>query len=276
MKVNRIKRSRSHMTLAIFALVVVVAIIVGIVLGFNTLKAIYLERCIVTDMSEQVIINSGKLVKPDIIAENMGLKKGVNLALLDFKRKREELLRRIPNLRSVTITRQLPDKVFITCEEREPIARLGVHGRKTETGKVVDYEGVVFFCQRGTRMLPIIRESPTRLTAPGMQLSGRARAALRILDACRTGELQELGILDADTSYSDYILCTLGDSYSQAKIAWEEMDEDTPATKASLERQLTMLLKAVRASVGARVVIWNATDTSHPGRIYADTKGNMK
>jgi len=54
------------------------------------------------------------------------------------------------------------------------------------------------------------------------------------------------------------------------------MDEpETPASRASLIRQLTHLRDAIRTRVGEGAVIWNATDFSYPGRIYADTKGKL-
>ena len=278
MKVNKIERSRKPLALAILAIVVLLAITIGLVLGYGRLKELYLEQCVITDMYEQVKISSGKMVKSDVLAENFGLRKGANLALIDFKAKREEILKRIPNLKAISISRRLPAKVTIVAEEREPVARLNVVGRKSETGRVTDQEGVVFLCQRGTRLLPVIREPSLHQTAVGQRLHGRSRAALELVNACRLGDFSELGLLDADISKPDYIFSTIsyGNNYSSVKIAWEDMDENTPASRASLERQLSMLLKAVRVAPSAGVVIWNATDTSTPGRIYADTKGLVK
>ena len=70
------------------ALVAVVVLLVVGALGFGKLRDIYLEQCVITDMAEQVSITSGKMVKADVIAENLGLRKGVNLAKIDFVEKR--------------------------------------------------------------------------------------------------------------------------------------------------------------------------------------------
>lgn len=275
MKENRIQRPHKHLALAITGIVLLAGVVIALVLGYDRLREIYLEQCVITDMAEQVSISSGRMVKADVLAENFGLRKGANLALIDFAAKRRDILERIPNLRSISIRRRLPDRVTITFEEREPIARLNLQGNKGQTGKVVDVEGVVFLCQRGTDQLPIIREASSRGTAVGQHLKDRSRAALKLLDACRSGDFPELGLLEVDTTRQDFLLATLGGTYSRAKIAWEDMDLDTPASRTSMLRQLTNLQKAIRTRAGDGAVLWNATDYSVPGRIYADMKGAL-
>ena len=41
-----------------------------------------------------------------------------------------------------------------------------------------------------------------------------------------------------DISKPDYVSATLGRSYSTAKIAWEGMDDPSPASRAELARRL--------------------------------------
>ena len=122
-------------------------------------------------------------------------------------------------------------------------------------------------------MLPVIREGKPG-SAPGSTLSGRALAALRLIEVCREAEYIELAIQEVDISKRDYLLATLG-NYSRAKIAWEGFDQEGAGKKKDIERQISMLLKAIRSRVASGTVIWNATDTSSPGRIYADTKGAL-
>ena len=153
-----------------------------------------------------------------------------------------------------------------------------MRGRKGDTGKVVDVDGVVFLCSRGTRLLPVLREASEPGTSIGHRLDGRARAALRFVAACQDPAFQELGILEADVAYPDWLFATIntGTSYTQLKLAWDGMDEpETPESHASLLRQLTHLRDAIRTRIGDGAVIWNATDFSYPGRIYADTKGKL-
>lgn len=277
MKTNRI-RHPGRGRLVILSLVVLVLVTTGLALGYDKLRDLWLEQCVIRNMDRQVSVESGEMVKADVIAENLGLRVGGNLATIDFKEKREALLKKVPNLRDIRIRRFLPDRVSVAIEERKPIARISVLKRKTDTGKVADAEGMVFFCSRGTKLLPVIREKTAPGTSPGHRLEGRAQAALRLIGTCHDPEFQALGILDIDITYPDWLLATIntGTSYARLKIAWEGMDApETPDSHASLVRQLTHLRDAIRTHVGDGAVIWNATDYSYPGRIYADTKGKL-
>ena len=277
MKANRVERSGRRSAYAIIALVLLAAIATGVTLGYEKLRAMWLEQCVVRDVNEQVEIVAGTMVKADVVAGEFGLKNGANLALIDFDEKRKAILKKIPNLKAVSIARRMPDKVTIVTEERVPIARMNIHGSRKTSGKVVDSEGVVFMCERGTRLLPVVREPIAPGTQPGHRLTGRTKAALELIETCRDGEFQELGILEVDSSSPDYLLATLGANYAKLKIAWEGMDqESTPASRTSLKRQLKHLVQAMRSNVGEDAVVWNATDFSKPGRIYADTKGKLK
>lgn len=273
MKQNKIQHNGKRNVLVILAIVFVIGVAAGVMVGYNRLRDLWLEQCEVRDIATQVTITAGKMVKEDVIAENFGIRKGANLALIDFEAKREEILKKIPNLRTISISRKLPDKVMIATEERSPIARMNVRGRKSETGRVTDVEGMVFLCQRGTSMLPIIREPQAPGTGVGHELQGRARTALKLIDLCREPAFAELGLLEVDISKADFLTVTLG-NYSTAKIAWEGMDDPDDHRKENLVRQLTHLRDAIRTRLGATTtVIWNATDPS--GRIYADTKGTL-
>ena len=271
MKNAKIERP-SHTGLVITAVLVgLVTLGIGAVLGYDKLKAVYLEQCVITDMASQVEITSGKMVHPSTIAEELGLRVGANLALIDFSAKRDELLARIPNLRTVRITRHLPGKVIVTAEERTPVARMGLKGKNTVTGRVVDTEGMVFIWQRGTQTLPTIRETQSPGTPKGQRIAGRTLAALRLIETCREPEFSELGVLEVDVSKPDFLLATLA-NYSTVKIAWDGMDEQTPASRGDLVRKLGMLRKAIRSQVAPDAVIWNAT---MPDTVTGDTQKKL-
>ena len=138
-KANKIERPNRTGLIVTVVLVLLIGLGFGAVLGYDKLKAVYLEQCVITDMPSQVEITSGKMVHPSTIAEELGLRPGANLALIDFTAKREELLAKVPNLRSVRIARRLPDKVIVTAEERTPVARMGLKGKG---GFVMNEKGV--------------------------------------------------------------------------------------------------------------------------------------
>jgi len=254
------------------AAVVAVAAIAGIVVGLDRVIDVVRDPCVIRNMAEQVEIKSGKMVKPDVIAENLGLRLGVNLAEIDFTERRKEILSRIPTLREVSITRRLPDKVLIVAEEREPVARLGVRGQRGSSGRVVDSEGMVFLCQRGTHLLPSISEPSAPGTQPGNRVKRRTLAALALILACRDAEFSELGLQAVDVSKPDYLVATLGD-YSRLKIAWDGMDDqETKASRKSLSERLTLLVKTIRSNVAPGAKTWNAT---RPENIYADSQERL-
>lgn len=246
------------------------ALAVGGYLAYSKLRAIWMEQCVLTDVERQVSITTGANIKAGLILYQFGLKKGANLAKIDFAKKRRETLERIPNIRALTISRHLPDRVEIAVEERDPVARMKVRGSKAVTGRVVDAEGVVFVREAGTSLLPVIYEGKTPFTAAGKTLSGRAAAALRMLEACRGDELAGLGVLEVHTHHLDYLIATL-DNYSLAKIAWDGMDAPSAGTDDCMVTQLKCLRDAKReaAARGIVVKVWNVT---LPGVAAADTK----
>jgi hypothetical protein len=88
MKDNKIKRSNNTGLVASAIAVLLVILALGAVFGYEKLRELYLEQCVITDMPSQVQISSGKMVHPSTIAEELGLRPGANLALIDFTAKR--------------------------------------------------------------------------------------------------------------------------------------------------------------------------------------------
>lgn len=270
MKDNKISRRRKFGVLATLLVVAAIAMLVGAVAGYGKIRDLCSEPCVITDMSEQVEITSdGKLLPAEAIAADFGLRVGANLAEIDFVERREEILRRRPALKSLSVTRILPDKVMIRAEERTPAVRLGVSGRRGSSGRVADADGAVFERVSGTRSLPLIKESHAPGTTAGHTLRGRARAALDLVLAFRDPAYSDISVLEVDTAKQDFLLATLGD-YSRLKICWDGMDDPTPASRAALMARLEFFAKSYRARCdGLKAVIWNAT---LPDYVFADTR----
>ncbi len=266
MRPNAINRGGRKRTFAwILCGVLAAALSVGAWIGCDRLYALWIEQCEITDVARQVSIATGDHVKAGVILELFGIRKGANFAKIDFRGKHREILERIPNIRTLTVLRHLPDRVEIHVEERTPAARMNVKGGKARSGRVADADGVVFNRQAGTSLLPVIFEGRS-FTAAGKTLAGRSRAALRLLEVCRS-DFPGLGVLAVDATHPDYLLATLG-NYSHAKIAWKDMDAPTAGTEPAMRKQLEHLQAAVSTG-GPGVKIWNAT---LPNRATGDTK----
>ena len=272
MKANTIKNpNRSRTTIAAVGVVLAVVVLVAIAIAYDKLHGIWLEQCVITDVASQVSITDGKMVRADVVAYEFGLKNGANLALIDFDAKRRDILKKIPNIRNITVSRHLPNRVEIAVEERVPVVRLGIKGQKRDSGRVADTDGVVFISSSGTQMLPLIWESSAQGTAKGQRLSGAALGALVLLETCRD-QFRELNVIEADVSKSDHIVIVLGNDYSRANVDWPGRDNPTEATKADLVERLTNLRHSYTSRVDDSIREWDATQ---PGVCTGNTKRKL-
>lgn len=241
-------------------LVFCAGITVGAVVAFKTLSGICREQCRATSQ-ECITVTSGKMIPPELIISRFGLTNGVNLAEVPFAEIRSLFLKNVPQIKEITVTRHMPDKVRIDVVEREPAVRLSGDGR------VADAEGVVFEYYRGTSMLPLITDNEAASDAmPGNKLSGHAAAALRLIlaAASKEGNVQPLRILSVDATKTDHLVLTLAD-YDMATFAWTNMDDDTPAANEAMKEQIAALSTAMATRIGSSGKMWNATI---PGRAF--------
>ena len=261
---KNVKRPSAAKRLLSFALALLAAgglVCAGVAIGADALRDIWREQFAVRNSRIDVVVtSSGKIVHPDVITLQFGLTNGANLAEIPYAERRARLMKSIPNIRNLKVERRLPRRVTVEVEEREPAVRIAAPKSKADSGRVADFDGVVFrYFNCG--QLPIIRET------------GSARAAaLRLVkflaSASSDPDLSEMRVLEVDTASKDYLLVTFGD-YSTAQIAWDCMDADTERSRASLRRQLSHLAKAMTARLTPRTTRWIATDFGPGGRIYA-------
>lgn len=250
--------SHRRLLAVIAVLAVIAAAAFGLVFVCRLLRGIWQEPAALTDVSAQVTVAAGKMVKDDAVREAFGLRKGVNLARVDFASRRREVLEKYPTIRAIEIVRRVPDRVHIAVSEREPVARMGVSGQRRETGRVADVEGVVFPCRRGTAMLPLIREVAETSTAPGKRLRGNARAALCLVERAKDPDFADIGVLEIDTSHPDYLVVTLGNG-DRAKVAWTGMGDPEDDHLRELSVQLSRFAGALRTAPTGIAKLWDAT-----------------
>ena len=255
--------------LGVIAAVALVALAVGAVAWFRSMRQTWLAQCVITDPARQVEVITGSHVKRSVILEGFGLKEGANLAEIDFAARRDELLQKVPNIRSLSITRHLPDGVVISVVEREPLAKMEVKGAKSSSGLVVDSDGVVFRRRGGsTDLLPKIVEARQPGTQPGKSLEGMTRSALDLVALCREEDFAGFNVIAVDVSNQDYLLAVLS-NYQRAKIAWDGIEAPDAVSRQNMRERVGKLRHAVLSGVATRAKIWNATQ---PGHITADTK----
>ena len=245
--------------------------------GFGTLREVWLEQFRVQNSAIDVVVtSSGKNVFPETIIFHFGLTNGANLATIPYEEKRDSLIARNPNIRDISIRRQLPRRVTVEVKEREPAVHVASTKESGRSGLVADYEGVVFRTFNAPAM-PIIREPDGTRRKPGQRLDGNAYAALQLVhmlaDAAdvksdAAPELANLRVREINTSGKDHLLVTL-DDYSTAEIAWARMGEDSEASLRSLRRQLVHLAQAIATHLTPRATRWIATEYEKGGRIYA-------
>lgn len=264
------KHGRLIVTAAVVGIAMLALAVWGAKIAFDRMQRIYLLQCCVTNAGEQVEVVTGKIIPAKLIINHFGLTNGVNLAEVPFAALRERLLKDVPNLRDVKISRHLPNFVRVEVSERVPVVRVIGSGANASPNNAADREGVVFwYPRRDTALLPVIREAKKNTSAPGNRLTGMALAALQLLEEATDPTFAVLKIQEVDTFKPDYLFATLGDS-SRAKIAWEDMEKPTKASRISLTNQLARLSKAVKTNLAAGTKLWNATDWGTPGRIYAN------
>lgn len=197
----------------------------------------------------ELVIASGETMNEMLVREYLGLREGMPLFDLDIERRRLELLTDAPNIRSASITRQIPSRMEVRIVEREPVGRMG------RSGQVADDEGVVFPRYVGVDHLPTIVGVEGIEVQPGTRLAGMGLAAVRLLAAIRRPE-HHLPVAMVDLSHSDYLLLTLSDQ-RQVRLWWKGMDTAGVDSREALARRLRRLLQAMAAAPQRRV--WDAT-----------------
>jgi len=196
-------------------------------------------------------VRQGAVVGADLVREYAKVNEGTNLFGFNIKEARANLLR-VPNVRTVSITRELPSTVRIAVAERDALARVG------RTGAVgVDFEGVVFVLRRRLSDLPVILGYRPREPEPGSRLAGTALSALEVLDVCRDHWLS-LRISSIDVSKEDHLIVRVPGRRSFS-LEWEGMGELTQESRENLMKQLANVSRTWQSERGKEHSHLNAT-----------------
>lgn len=137
--------------------------------------------------------SDGYLTRAQVL-DAAGVSAGVNILRIDLEQVRDDVLASLPQVRSVEVVRDLPDRIALTVEERYPVAWLGDIERprepqKRRAGWLLDSEGVVLECERLEPRyidLPVIFSTDYADAAAGLEIG--SRPVLAAIDLIATFE----------------------------------------------------------------------------------------
>jgi hypothetical protein len=204
-------------------------------------------------------IPAGSEITGERVKEFSRIEEGMNLFDVDLQRIRKEFIQDLANIRTVEVSRHLPDTIKIRIVERDPLARIGRRG-----SFVADADGRVFVRRAGISKLPVIIGPAGEKYGPGANVKGMTFAALQVLDVCRDSQF-DIPIDAIDSGYSEYLLLRIGRRTD--KLSWADMTETTPESKESLVGKIEALALVLENDTGKTMM---KLDSTYDGRIYGE------
>jgi len=212
-------------------------------------------------------VQEGAVITRDLIKEYTQIREGLNLFAFDIVKVRKDFIRQSPNVKSMKITRQLPDTMSVSIIERKPIARIG-----RRSPFVSDGEGYVFGLRLGGAELPIITGYRDSGLKPGSRLQGLAiAAALELLECCNDQSVG-LQVAEIEVNNPEQIVLYVpeGGKVKEVALSWPDMGKRTGRSRHELSVRLSNLVESMRSNKGRASSRFNAT---LDGQIYSSGDG---
>lgn len=210
----------------------------------------------------------GEVITPKHISEYLALNNCSNLFAFNMAEERAALLKKVPRIKDVEFTRQLPGQLTIVIRERLPVARLAMGTYYLE----IDREGCVLGKAAGSKNLPVICGHDFSGLWPGIQLDDkkitRTLEILRVCDANPVGNY--IKIKSIDVGRANVLELTLSDG-EKVKLSWPDMDRPSTASRNSLERKLTRLAESLKSAAarGKKIAAIDMTvENNFPAQEY--------
>lgn len=223
-------------------LLAAVVVLGGLFLGVRQLFAGNGAFCI---SSIDVVVDPNGMLTPELVKEYAAVEEGMNLFDVDIHEIRRMFLGSAANVKSVTVSRQLPDTLRIEIQEREPIAHFYLR-----RGLVTDREGTVFVMRQGYSHLPSIRGYGGNGIAvrPRARVRGMAVVALEVIDACRDEAGLALQIRTVDVDHDEYVVLYVphDNKMWRVHLRWEGMGTATDPARKALVRKLRKIEAAMK------------------------------
>ncbi len=226
------------------------------------LRWLFIENSRFNIVKLEIEVADNAVITPALVREYTQVKEGMNLFEVDISAIREDFMLRAPNVKSMEISRRVPETLKIKIDERVAIGRVGRYG---EMG--IDREGVVFGLKAGSRALPRIigHSGGDNGFRPGNRLCGWEYAAVQVLSVCDDPRFG-VYIENINVSNSDYLVLNLTGGKT-VKMAWEDMGEPTMRSRSRLQKKLGRLSRVLQSDEGKRK---SRFDCTFEGRVYAE------
>ena len=238
------KRVNVHRTGIMFvAIALLVAIAAATWFAVAKAQEVFFSQNLRYTIKTLDIQSDGHLVTPALVKEWTGLRTGMNLFEVNVAKTRR-LLQKVPMVRTVSVTRRLPDTLEIRLSERAPIARV----KRRDSGYLgVDREGYFFSLTATGQTLPIIVSYHGTTVEPGGCIKGQAMRALEVLDVCtRTSVGKTIRVAFVDVGSEDCLRLYLSGGEC-VRLPWSN-PQPGPASRQDLERKLRTLVQSLQKS----------------------------
>ena len=169
-------------------------------------------------MLQELIIESGagywnceqeaeRIAKRDLFCKRLGLELGTtNLFTIDLKKLRQQIIKDLPEVEKVSVSRILPDQLLVDITERIPRAQLGKGRLIDEYGVILDQE----YCAEFSEDLPKLSFiKPLKSFEPGTVVDDHA--VLLVLEMIKMISLDypAIQLKKIFIANNDYIQCEL-------------------------------------------------------------------
>lgn len=251
--------ARAKTVVSIIAIVALIGLFVGLWAGSRLIiRRLYSRNS--TFVIKHIKINGSLMLSPALVREYTQIDEGLNLFAINIKQIRNDFLRRVPSVKSMDISRELPDTLKINIVERIPLAKLG------SGPLVVDRYGMIFVFKGSTSQLPIIWGYGRKRLRPGVKILGIAQAALEALRAVDEDPSLGLDIARVVVSHEDHLLLYLTDG-KVIKLSWDEMGMQTGVSQKKLLMKLSEISSILHSRRGMNLITLDATvDNNMPGK----------
>ncbi|MBI2440698.1 MAG: FtsQ-type POTRA domain-containing protein [Lentisphaerae bacterium] len=210
----------------------------------------------------------GDIITPKHIMDYAGLADVHYLFAVNITAMREQLLLKVPRLKSVEITRRLPGQLIINVRERLALANLAVNNYYLS----LDRDGYVLGPASGSKTMPVLTGYALPGIRPGVQLSGAGiRNALEVLDVCQTTPVGlRIRIASIDLRNAQALELHL-EQGERVRLAWDHMGESSALSREHLEQKLSRLADSLKkAAARNKRIAWidMRLDNNFPAQEY--------